>query len=168
MIVGMFEIFGTQALMLGFNVLVQVTLIALASLWLTRFLRNRPAVRHCILLVAITLIAISPIATSMMQISGIGMFKVTSPTQTNEQHAPIAADSSALPSNRIANAELNHGIGKQSEIANELHDRSLNHESNLNKAVVASVVEIGSESPCLLYTSPSPRDRQKSRMPSSA
>ena len=24
------------------------------------------------------------------------------------------------------------------------------------------------ESPCLLYTSPSPRDRQKSRMPSSA
>ena len=27
---------------------------------------------------------------------------------------------------------------------------------------------IGEDEPCLLYTSPSPRDRQKSRMPSSA
>ena len=34
----------------------------------------------------------------------------------------------------------------------------------------ASVVKIATEplNPCLLYTSPSPRDRQKSRMPSSA
>ena len=30
------------------------------------------------------------------------------------------------------------------------------------------VVEVGQASRCLLYTSPSPRDRQKSRMPSSA
>ena len=29
-------------------------------------------------------------------------------------------------------------------------------------------VELGPHSTCLLYTSPSPRDRQKSRMPSSA
>ena len=29
-------------------------------------------------------------------------------------------------------------------------------------------VGVGTTSPCLLYTSPSPRDRQKSRMPSSA
>ena len=29
-------------------------------------------------------------------------------------------------------------------------------------------VGIGTDNPCLLYTSPSPRDRQKSRMPSSA
>ena len=28
--------------------------------------------------------------------------------------------------------------------------------------------EIATPDPCLLYTSPSPRDRQKSRMPSSA
>ena len=33
--------------------------------------------------------------------------------------------------------------------------------------VVATVKE-GLNKPCLLYTSPSPRDRQKSRMPSSA
>ena len=30
------------------------------------------------------------------------------------------------------------------------------------------VLEIVRSTPCLLYTSPSPRDRQKSRMPSSA
>ena len=32
----------------------------------------------------------------------------------------------------------------------------------------SSVEEIAKHSVCLLYTSPSPRDRQKSRMPSSA
>ena len=30
------------------------------------------------------------------------------------------------------------------------------------------IEKVGSYNPCLLYTSPSPRDRQKSRMPSSA
>ena len=43
----------------------------------------------------------------------------------------------------------------------------------LQQAGQANVLNIGSahlaqSSPCLLYTSPSPRDRQKSRMPSSA
>ena len=34
--------------------------------------------------------------------------------------------------------------------------------------VIGVEIEAGNISPCLLYTSPSPRDRQKSRMPSSA
>ena len=42
----------------------------------------------------------------------------------------------------------------------------------LDEAVVGDVVGAGrsvdTRDPCLLYTSPSPRDRQKSRMPSSA
>ena len=33
---------------------------------------------------------------------------------------------------------------------------------------VAAALRIADTTPCLLYTSPSPRDRQKSRMPSSA
>ena len=37
----------------------------------------------------------------------------------------------------------------------------------MNKALKSFDVEIKANS-CLLYTSPSPRDRQKSRMPSSA
>ena len=36
------------------------------------------------------------------------------------------------------------------------------------KATIKQINEIHSEGGCLLYTSPSPRDRQKSRMPSSA
>ena len=38
----------------------------------------------------------------------------------------------------------------------------------LNSAVTPGGAEIGRAQACLLYTSPSPRDRQKSRMPSSA
>ena len=41
-------------------------------------------------------------------------------------------------------------------------------ESDVKKADAASASATGSMYTCLLYTSPSPRDRQKSRMPSSA
>ena len=37
-----------------------------------------------------------------------------------------------------------------------------------NLDLVKQLVEAGVDKNCLLYTSPSPRDRQKSRMPSSA
>ena len=37
-----------------------------------------------------------------------------------------------------------------------------------DEAAAAAVARIRDFGPCLLYTSPSPRDRQKSRMPSSA
>ena len=43
----------------------------------------------------------------------------------------------------------------------------LNYEID-NLVIVDKVVEIKLDPDCLLYTSPSPRDRQKSRMPSSA
>ena len=51
---------------------------------------------------------------------------------------------------------------------------SLNHALNTAEQVAATdltvliVGESGVGKDCLLYTSPSPRDRQKSRMPSSA
>ena len=42
----------------------------------------------------------------------------------------------------------------------------------VREAIAAAVMKSfkidGKKNPCLLYTSPSPRDRQKSRMPSSA
>ena len=41
-------------------------------------------------------------------------------------------------------------------------------ESNGVPAVAGGVEVIANDTTCLLYTSPSPRDRQKSRMPSSA
>ena len=39
---------------------------------------------------------------------------------------------------------------------------------SINKTVKNVIEELGQPDTCLLYTSPSPRDRQKSRMPSSA
>ena len=46
---------------------------------------------------------------------------------------------------------------------------TLYHYSNLeSKTLILDPVRFGQSSYCLLYTSPSPRDRQKSRMPSSA
>ena len=39
---------------------------------------------------------------------------------------------------------------------------------NNNQVMLSSIVHFGEDRNCLLYTSPSPRDRQKSRMPSSA
>ena len=46
-----------------------------------------------------------------------------------------------------------------------------NHSSHLDALVIASALSLRWRdriSPCLLYTSPSPRDRTRSRMPSSA
>ena len=46
---------------------------------------------------------------------------------------------------------------------------SENHSQTENYAVLTILDKVNSQSDiCLLYTSPSPRDRQKSRMPSSA
>ena len=48
------------------------------------------------------------------------------------------------------------------------HKAELLGESSYEKKVVEHITEIARTNVCLLYTSPSPRDRQKSRMPSSA
>ena len=49
---------------------------------------------------------------------------------------------------------------------------TMNEDGDHTGGVIGSLNSIGSQirqfNPCLLYTSPSPRDRQKSRMPSSA
>ena len=40
--------------------------------------------------------------------------------------------------------------------------------TSVNNKLFGHLFEVGDSITCLLYTSPSPRDRQKSRMPSSA
>ena len=45
---------------------------------------------------------------------------------------------------------------------------TLDFETAEDVTIVVPIVKRGESSHCLLYTSPSPRDRQKSRMPSSA
>ena len=52
---------------------------------------------------------------------------------------------------------------------NEVHKIRLNKKQVARiKTVISEKNNAGEENGCLLYTSPSPRDRQKSRMPSSA
>ena len=54
--------------------------------------------------------------------------------------------------------------------ANRLESTLWSHQNSLDLAAIIEEVknQIGLVYSCLLYTSPSPRDRQKSRMPSSA
>ena len=50
----------------------------------------------------------------------------------------------------------------------ELHEESLEELKARRADAQSGQVDIDEAEACLLYTSPSPRDRQKSRMPSSA
>ena len=58
--------------------------------------------------------------------------------------------------------------GKTLEEINVLHKKLLKAGESVNKLKLIIIAEKGNMYDCLLYTSPSPRDRQKSRMPSSA
>ena len=49
-----------------------------------------------------------------------------------------------------------------------LDNLSTGHVESIPNAASAQTGDYGDSNRCLLYTSPSPRDRQKSRMPSSA
>ena len=61
-----------------------------------------------------------------------------------------------------------HAFGGDEFVGNLADDAGLSaHDENLQTVVVIQMDVDGRED-CLLYTSPSPRDRQKSRMPSSA
>ena len=61
----------------------------------------------------------------------------------------------------------NTGKTENKKRYNTLSDR-LKKSTDLNKTNVSNQVDYQRLKNCLLYTSPSPRDRQKSRMPSSA
>ena len=58
--------------------------------------------------------------------------------------------------------------GKPSESLDHLHPMSKGGLSSTSNCVPCCLSCNGKKSDCLLYTSPSPRDRTRSRMPSSA
>ena len=59
-------------------------------------------------------------------------------------------------------------LKKYDEVTTDLVKDILDEAAKINQNLILPLAKIGDENPCLLYTSPSPRDRQKSRMPSSA
>ena len=65
------------------------------------------------------------------------------------------------------------GSGKTFTMANVIKDLNkptliLSHNKTLAAQLYSEFKDLFPDNACLLYTSPSPRDRQKSRMPSSA
>ena len=56
-----------------------------------------------------------------------------------------------------------HGLNAEAELANILSTEIL---AEINREVIRTIYNVAK--PCLLYTSPSPRDKRQSRMPSSA
>ena len=68
--------------------------------------------------------------------------------------------STSMFSQRIAIVDINEVLGSFSDYQAA--------EENIDKVASQWQQDIAQEYDCLLYTSPSPRDRQKSRMPSSA
>ena len=82
-----------------------------------------------------------------------------------EEIAEVVSRATGIPVSRMMQGERD----KLLHIEEKLHERVVGQD----EAIVAVADAIrrsraGLADPCLLYTSPSPRDRQKSRMPSSA
>ena len=92
----------------------------------------------------------------------------------NTLRTEITALSAQLGTKDSEIASLKTALAAQGEKSDELR-RNLGQKDNELSALRAELVELRRQQrptyeyrPCLLYTSPSPRDRQKSRMPSSA
>ena len=73
---------------------------------------------------------------------------------------------------RVAPTELSVLIQGESGVGKEVISKIIHEYSprkhNTTIAINTGAIPEGTINSCLLYTSPSPRDRQKSRMPSSA
>ena len=102
----------------------------------------------------------------------------------------LFATAAAVMATTAAMADVSYSDGKihaLMETANKFESRGINIVENSNKIAVHKTVNAWNQgwnalegdnevdlsasvlvTTCLLYTSPSPRDRQKSRMPSSA
>ena len=66
--------------------------------------------------------------------------------------------------------KLINPIAKVVVVAPDSPQSAQSHAITINQPITCEKIDVddGKQIDCLLYTSPSPRDRQKSRMPSSA
>ena len=109
---------------------------------------------------SVTLIATTPDGTFTLSQPD---FIVTTPLPTINVQFSIVNDSTVVFSSNSSNATnfvWDFGDGNTSSEANPTHTYS--------SGGLVTVTLVATNECCLLYTSPSPRDRQKSRMPSSA
>ena len=70
---------------------------------------------------------------------------------------------------RIGHFDLNRGVGCPSSLNTYTYNSKQYCRRSVDEGCSSVYFDsLGKDVNCLLYTSPSPRDRQKSRMPSSA
>ena len=127
----------------------------------------------------LTVVALSPEAFEGIDIA---MFDV--PDEVSKEWAPIAASKGAVVVDNSGAFRMDKDVPLVVPEVNpqEIKNRPKGIISNPNCTTLSMIVAMGalhkqyglkelvvaSYQACLLYTSPSPRDRQKSRMPSSA
>ena len=95
----------------------------------------------------------------------------TTETQSESQQSSVPESESQLSQEESRDdsspgENLNESISSSSQAA-ETRDQTSNDVIDHDE-FLANVISKAQQRACLLYTSPSPRDRQKSRMPSSA
>ena len=93
----------------------------------------------------------------------IGTLNATDPNPDDE--FTYAISSQTMDGTSISYFILNSDSGYTNL---ELSNGSINFEALTGSKQVDVIIRVSDDSPCLLYTSPSPRDRTRSRMPSSA
>ena len=81
---------------------------------------------------------------------------------------PLAAAVSDAESMQRVPDDLLQRVGLQLVLDRQHRQLLVLHDGVLTRRFPAAVGTVGWETPCLLYTSPSPRDNGRSRMPSSA
>ena len=87
------------------------------------------------------------------------------------------ADHNSVDIKRGIDLAVRDSVDFLQDLANEITDESqleqiatisANNDEEVGKLIATAMEKVGQDGVCLLYTSPSPRDRTRSRMPSSA
>ena len=96
--------------------------------------------------------------------NSVGESKLGSNSVSSAKLRPDAVGTSELANGAVTSAKMANGAVTSAKIANN----AVQHQHITANAIATSELAPDAVTACLLYTSPSPRDRQKSRMPSSA
>jgi len=129
---------GDEILLLAANILMQVTLVTVATLLMGIVIRRNPAVRYGVLWAALLLVLSTPAVAVLMQNSGHGLLTVqlmTDHQAPDEAFPPQATVGESTPSPQSSvgfQSELPANIPEYSTGTGSPTDASLSHDARLN------------------------------------